>query len=321
MQIGHALVGLLVASQAAASPGQLAFAWDAPAGCPARDDVEARIERQAGELDHLVVTVTRSGDAFVARLELDGMGDRELRTLSAASCGELVDALSVIVTRIAQARAALVVPAVAIVPVKVAPVVVAARDDEEPPDIPPRPMIADLIPSSLEPDSPWHVGVRLSALAGSGMLPSATVGDEFAAYLAHGPAMIELAYSQWETSHGSLTARNLDGIDIDFTATSAHVGAQMGELPLQLRLGGEVGSMRGRGVGAAAGSDGPLRWIALGGGIALDWSARPGLRIVGIGEVDLAAQRPIFELTNGAVAYEAGPVSARISLGLELGLR
>jgi hypothetical protein len=321
VRIRHAIVGLLVASQASASPDQLAFAWEAPAGCPARDDVEARIARRAGELDHLVVTVTRSGGGFVARLELDGMGDRELRTLSAASCGELVDAVSVIVARIAQAREGLVMPAVAIVPVKVAPVVVAARDDEEPPDLPPRPRLSDIEAPVEEPPSPWHVGVRVSAVTGAGVLPSASVADEVGAYLVHGPASLEIAYSQWETSHGTLTAHNLDGIDVDFTAVSAHLGFQLGEEPVQLRLGGETGSMLGRGVGAAQNSDGPLRYTALGGGMALDWSARPGVRIVGIGEVDVAAQRPIFELQSGAVAYEPQQVSVRISLGLELGLR
>ena len=287
-----------MSSAAAASP----LTWQAPDRCPTAPQVEARIEQRLGapldQLDHAIAaTVTRDGDVLVAHVELVAPGDREARTLAAPSCDELVDAIAVIVTRLARVHAR---PAVAVI-------------DTELPPLPAPPPIVEQSP-------PWTLGARLAGLAGIGMLPSAAYGAEVAAHVARGPASAELAYSRWARSAGPSMSQTLGGIAVDFAATTARLGYRLGPLPVSARAETELGWMRGTGMGTLGGRTGRVTWVAAGAGLAADWRATPWLRLIAAADAFVAIDRPRFELPDAAPVYEAGQLSGRVSMGIEVAL-
>lgn len=307
MRVRVALAAVLaISSAAAASP----LSWQAPASCPAAQDVEARIEQRLGvpldELDHAIAaTVTRDGEVLVAHVDLVAPGDREARTLAAPSCDELVDAIAVIVTRLARVHAR---PAVAVIDPELPPPLHLVAP---PPPLPPPPPRA----------SPrWSLGAHLAALAGVGMLPSAGYGGEIAAHVARGPAIAELAYARWARSSGPSSAQVLGGVAVDFAATTARIGYRLGALPVAARAETELGWMRGTGLGSLGHQTGRVTWLAAGAGLAADWRATRWLRLIAAADAFVAIDRPRFELQNGAPVYEAGQLSARVSMGIEVGL-
>jgi hypothetical protein len=292
-----------------------AFAWDAPEACPARADVEVKIVSRLGApleglSQHVAVAVTRAdtGDAgYVAHLELDSPAAHEVRTLAATSCGELAEAVSVIVARLAHSY-----PAPATEPRRAR---VGALDADEH-------AIDTMVAAPAGSTAHWSAGARFAALAGYGMLPQLGIGGEVAAWIELGPASLEIARDGWSNTRRAAFAPtyDVDGLSVDFTATVARIGWKLGDLPLRARASGELGTMTGRGVGALAGSERPLRWIGAGAGVAADWRPAPWLRVMAAGDIVFAIQRARFALLDGTQVYEAGPLSARFSVGLEVGI-
>lgn len=309
----HLVLALVTASQAAAAAPATSLTWDAPGTCPAagevRDRIEARLHLPLESLDHRIgVVVASDAQGFVARIELDSGDDHEVRTLGATKCDELVDAIALIVSRLAHVRAE---PAVAILPPH--PFVFSDVDLEIPPPLP-RVVAAAPVPLT------WTIGARVAALGGVGLLPSASAGAEVTAYIARGPARFELGYESWASSRGRSMFEGLDGVDIALTAMNARVAWRVGTLPLHVRTGYEVGVMRGSAYGAFAGRIDPATWMAVGAGLEAAWRARPWLRLVATGDTCVALQRPRFLLSDGRMFYEPGELSARLSVGLEVGL-
>lgn len=96
-----ALLGLVVAAQVP-EPPSAGVRWDAPADCPDGPTVAAAIEQRLGRplapgeatIDAHVTTTTARLDA---RVELWLAGKHEVRTLTAASCAPLVEAVALVV--------------------------------------------------------------------------------------------------------------------------------------------------------------------------------------------------------------------------------
>jgi hypothetical protein len=306
-------LAVLVAAPAAAQPAEPAIAWDAPPTCPTRSDVETRIASRAGAAvggldDRVSVAVTREAGAFVARVELDSTDDREVRALSAASCEEIADAVSVIVARLARTRVA---PAAATVPK-----FVATADSEDPPDVE--------VHAPIEPDAAppqWDAGARASGLAMYGLMPRQALGGEVAVFVTRGALRFEVARAYWQQSHGPSAIAMLDGVLVDFRATTARVAWFFPDVPVLVRGIAELGSMRGTGVGEFAGQTGWVTDAAVGAGLGADWRATRWLRVVAASDVAVAIDRTQFVLDNGTLVFEPGRVSLRFSVGIEVGLR
>jgi len=308
---GRTLV-IAIAVLAAAPAAADGFAWHAPAGCPTAAEVRTRIAHRLDadtEIGDIVVEVARAGHGFAARIDtravtVAGHG----RTLSAARCADLADAVAVIVARLAsEARAA------------------AAATDHEPPPAP-----RDVAPthvSRLEhrgrevaiPPT-WGGGLRLLALSGIGITTKVGYGGEFAGFVSRREAFAEIGYARWADRPTFVVPMATAHVDVGVSLLALRGGWVSDHMPLRGWLGIELGSMHGIGVGLQD-PQGSGRWAAVAAGFGVGWPISVHTRLVGTFEVAAPVERTRFVLASGMEIYEPAPASARCALGLEVAWR
>ena len=299
VRVAGIVAALSIAPSAHASP----LEWSAPAACPARDDVQARIERRLGaSLDALerrvTVDVSRDGGAFIARVSLDSESDHELRTLSAESCDALADAVTVIVARVARVR-----PHMAMMPAPATALELAVPHESPP----------------IDNGVPVSIDVRLAALASIGVLPGAAVGGEVAAIATSGAKSFELAFIGWRETQMTSPTQMLLGVALDQSSIAMRGGLRLGALPVHVRAGVEVGLLRGTGLGET-GTTATAPWYAATVGAVARWHA--GRWLILESGADLAvSERVRFQTDASQDVYVTGVVSARLSVGAEVVLR
>lgn len=272
--------------------------WSAPAECPAA--APAALAAIAPRVD---VEIARHGRELVARIVLESDDDHEVRTLRAADCGELADAIALIVVHLARVRPVAPAPPPALR-------AQANADGEEPAarsSNEPRLIVA-------APSPQWTIGASFAGVGGLGVLPVPAYGAEIAAYVEHGAASLTLARTQWSTREWPRDMMLL--YREDFASTTARFGWRVAALPVRLRVNAELGGS-GTGVGAFVGHEGPATWYAVGAGVAGAWQAAPWLRIVAASDLDLVVDRTRFALDDGTPVYEAERASMRISIAAE----
>ncbi|HUJ60474.1 MAG TPA: hypothetical protein VLX92_18360 [Kofleriaceae bacterium] len=292
-------------AEPAAGPGSASgIAWQAPAACPDVASVRARVEQRLGRpLGGLVVgihvDVAPLGGRYVARVELAAAGD-DVRTLASARCDDLADAVAVIVARVARAADT--------------------------------PHARRLAMRELEPDAAvtaaapapaerrWSAGVRLSGVSGIGVVPRVGLAGEVAAYLRVDSTLGELAEMRWFASSIVLHAGAPARVDVGLDATAARLGWRPAHLPLRAWVSAEIGSMEGTGIALSNPQVGSGRWVAAGAGFGVAWPMARWIRLVGATEVAFAFERAQFHLDDGAIVYVPSPMSARATLGIEVGL-
>jgi hypothetical protein len=162
---------------------------------------------------------------------------------------------------------------------------------------------------------PWSLGVRLSGVSGIGIVPEVGLGAEVAISARHNSMLAELAATKWLTSGAD---RSTSHVDVGLGVTAARVGWRPEELPLRAWIAGEVGSMDGSGTNLST-SDPGGRWFAAGAGFGVGWPMTPWLRLVGSTEALIAIERVRFTESSGAVIFAPSPVSARATVGIEVG--
>jgi len=289
------IIALVVAlsSTAYAEP---AVSWRAPEGCPDETSVRAQIAHRLGESRERAIRVevehAVDGDGFVALVSLDGATSR---TLTAATCDELVAAVALIVAR-------------------------TADDATEPPPAmpPPAPPAVDAAASAIAPaatSTAWNLGVRLAAVSAIDVVPGVGLGSELSIYVEHGAASAEAGGAYWATRSMALMSEGLDlgHIDVGLLTAVGRVGYRLGAFPLRVVAVAELGSMTGTADRSAAGL-----WFAAGGGIRAWWQAAARLRVVAGLESELARDRVRFVMADGTLEYEPGQWSVRGSVGLEV---
>lgn len=316
---GAQVVGpTIVRPRVAASTPVAAVTWRAPASCPdaagLRERIERRLERS---LEDVVVgveiDVTRTAGRYLATIDLRAVTvTNDVRTLTSKRCGELTDAVAVIVARVAseaiERRAAL--------PSAPVPVQGAALDNEDPLEV------ASVVPA-LPPGSPpvrrWTLGARLSGMSGIGVIPRVGLGAELAVTLRHDRRMLELAGAKWMASAAQFNAGPRSKVDVDLDVVVARYGWRPYELPLRIWMGVEVGTMRGVDLRQPDTELDSGRWLAAGGGFSVAWQMTPWARLVGTTETMFAFERVRFAFADGIVAYAPSPMSVRTTCGLEVG--
>ncbi len=172
------VVALTLSSRATAEP----MRWDAPAGCPDAAGERHRIERRRGEsldtidLDEVTAAIERTANGYTAELALPS---GEIRRLRAATCGEIAEAIAVIVARVAV--------------------------DKRPPEVavvPPAEVADDLVavPAAASPHPhrrAWTFGARVSTLGTVGVVPGVGFGGELVASLHRKNGFAELGGARW----------------------------------------------------------------------------------------------------------------------------
>ena len=296
-------VALMIAeASASAQPSELA--WQAPASCPDAASVRARIEQRLGRsLDDyqvgISVDVAPAGGRYIAHVDLRATTlANDVRTLTSTRCDDLANAVAVIVARVANEIAR-------------HPPRVALRDEAT--------SLAIEAPAALAAPRSWSIGVRLSAISGVGILPDVGLGGELAGYVRRHAALAEVATTRWRHSTQHLTGGGPAHVDVGLDVVALRGGWRPEDLPIRAWAAAEVGRMDGSGVGLANAQVGSGRWFAGGAGFGVAWPMAPWVRLVGMTEVVLAFERVRFRLDDGAVVYYPAPMSARASVGLEVG--
>ena len=289
---------LIIVGLAGPASADVGFAWNAPATCPSISSVEARVEQRLGRaLDpamKIEIGITQADGHYVAQLTLGN----EARSLTSDRCDELADAIAIVIARVADEQRPAPVR-VAIVAPPTPPVILVHREIAEPTD-----------------RHPWSLGVRLSGVSGIGIVPEVGLGAEIAISARYNSALAELAEAKWLASGAD---RSTSHVDVGLGVTAARIGWRPEHRPLRAWLSAEVGSMDGTGTNLSASQPNSGRWFAAGGGFGVGWPMTPWLRLVGSTEVLLAVERVRFEQSDGVVLYAPSPVSARATVGIEVG--
>ncbi len=302
--------------------------WDAPAGCPAVDEVRATIERTIGDTpvtsEFLAEgTVARVDDAqWRLTLRVSGGSGSGTRTLTAADCGELADAGALVV-------AIALAPALAVAEVPVAepprdPESVGAEVEEPAPD-PPLEQREPALNVSREPaprdEKPRVRGyTRAGAGVGLGVLPSPTI-----AVVAEVGALgrfwrAGLGFSFWLPRDASAPENPAVGGSFSLWSLQPRgCGVpEVGAVSFPLCLGASLGAVRGTGTGALTISEtASALWSAALGSAGVAWSSR----VVGVW-VEFSAlaafNRPVFRTVQTPLVFESGAFGGQIAGGIEL---
>jgi hypothetical protein len=309
--IAVALITSVVLASAPAAAQSIAMidtrpslSWRAPAGCPDAASLRARVERRLERsLDDVVigieVDVARSGGRYVARIDLRAMTvANDVRTLTSKHCGELADAVAVIVTRVASDA--------------IAKKLVAVRDDQ------PEAVVVESVEVPAAPRV-WSVGARLSGVSGIGVIPKVGLAGEFAITVRRNDTLAELAGTRWMMSAAQFHDGAPAKVDIDLDVAAARFGWRPATLPLRAWTSVEVGKMDGNKIRLPSQQLESGRWVAAGAGFGVAWQMTPWLRLLGTTETMLAIDRVRFTLGDGIVVYAPSPMSFRASAGLEVG--
>ena len=167
----------------------------------------------------------------------------------------------------------------------------------------------------------WGGGLRGSWLSGIGGVPRVGLGGELAGYVRHANVLVELAAADWgqgaEHGHGPEPA----AIDVGLETATLRVGYAPEPKAIRGWLAVDVGRMTGVGSALATSTPASAAWVAVGPGFAVAWPIAPRVRLVGTMEVMATVSRARFILQDGMEVYEPSPVSARTTLGLEVGWR
>jgi hypothetical protein len=291
--------------------------WEAPPECPNAEDIKAHAERLLGQ----PLGAPRA-QRVVARAAVrrDEAGNWELR-LSLTSNDRIAEDTLIAKQCMALGDATALKVALAIDPVATARAIQMAAGETEPRRNPPAPKPAPS-PEPLAPPSvsPGSTGLRLSAGAGLGLLPSVAGGAALAFWLQR---------SAWRAELGG---QGFWGGDARYERTPA-VGAQLqlfsavargcpvargGGLEFPICLGLELGVMRGEGFGVEKTDTAHSFWGAVILGPALRAPVSKTLSFWLEADGAFAFLRPGFNVRNLGTLYSPGPGSARIWVGAEI---
>lgn len=299
-----------------------AIEWRAPAGCPDAASLRARVERRLEQpLEDIAVDisidVTRSRGRYTARVDLGAVTvANDVRTLTSTRCGELADAVAVIVARVANDAARRAAESRA---VDAEEIVIHA------PPAPPATAPAPAAPAFVDRGAvgqgtpayrPWTIGARVSGLSGIGLIPQVGLGAEVAVTVRAGRHLAELGQARWARSTAQFIVDGPRNVDVNLDVTVARYGWRPPAMPLRAWVAIEVGNMQGGGLAVTQVDDD--RWIAAGAGFGVAWQMTPWIRLVGSMEAMAALERARF--SNGdMIVYAPSPLSVRTTCGLEVG--
>ncbi|MFT3697186.1 MAG: hypothetical protein QM831_28850 [Kofleriaceae bacterium] len=290
------LVALLAST---ASADEIGFHWSAPAACPNLTGITERVEQRLGHpLDpafRIEIAVTGH---FVARVQIG----TDTRSLTSDRCDALADAIAIVVARAAEEQTQPKPPVVE--QVRIASIAV--------PVVMEAPVLVHRDLTVPEAPHPWSLGVRLSGVSGIGIVPEVGLGAEVAVSARIHSTMAEVSATKWLASGAD---KSNSHVEVGLEVTAARIGWRPENLPLRAWMSGEFGSMDGNGTNGESSG----RWFAAGAGFGVGWPVRPWLRLVGSTEALIAIDRVKFTETTGQVIYAPSPISARATLGIEVG--
>ena len=174
----------------------------------------------------------------------------------------------------------------------------------------------------------WGGGVRLTGLSGIGALPGVNFGGEVAVHVRREEIYAELALGRWKPEESYTVMESVDHhVDLKLDVWTLRAGWASMSMPLRAWVLFEVGELAGpRGmpgvVSRMMSGDTPSQrqWRAGGGGVGVAWPISNQARLIGNLEMAIPLNREPLVLDRYG-AYEADPIVARYSVGLEVGWR
>jgi hypothetical protein len=297
------LLILLALASPAVADGDLT--WQAPASCPdeqaLRRRVERRLERSLDDVKVGVdVDVEHRHGRYTARVDVD----HRVRTVTSKKCGELADAVAVIVARVAT-------DALAAREAKTTVATIEMPDDH---------VHVDELPEPERPATPrvWTIGARISGVSGIGVIPKVGLGGELAMTVRRHRMLGELAATRWLTSAAQFHNGAPAKVDVHLDTVAARWGWRPFEVPLRAWLAVETGSMSGTSLKTSEQLE-HGRWLAAGAGFGIAWQIKPWVRLLGTMEGMVALERIAFTMGDGVVVYAPAPTSVRTTCGIEVG--
>jgi hypothetical protein len=304
--------------------------WRAPKGCPDARGIRQRVEKRLEHsLDDVAVgvevDVEKRAGTYTATIDLRAVTvANDVRHLKSRRCGELADAVAVIVARVASdalARGQGTSPPAAVTDA-VTDALPLARKDTAFADEPSGPEHADPVdtpPRGPYVPKPWTIGARASMVTAIGVLPQIGMGAEVALTLRRHDLLAEVAATRWLESSAQMYTGRPARLDVGLDVAAVRVGWRPPLMPLRAWFAVESGSMRGTGVSLPSPQFSSERWLAAGAGFGIAWQMRPWIRLFGANETLLAIERARFSNGQGMVLYAPNPMSFRTIVGLELG--
>lgn len=288
-----ALASLLAAATARADPPPLT--WDAPAGCPEAQVVEAHVREVVGPRASAAITAVHAraeprGDAWqlvVTFTRRDGASERRL-TLHDCESTARATALLVAIALVDAAPAEPLDEPPTAVPVDPRAPDPKTSSDEAPQPVPqtipearPSPVPKtrpDDRPSpapktSPRPEPRVRAFVQLGPAVTLGLLPRAAPGAQLAIGAAWPRLRVALAYSGWYRSRVRAPRDPSQGADLSLHAASLRLGPvrRLGPVELHAGLGLELGALRAAGFGSDINFDRSTWWAAPFAGGSITW--------------------------------------------------
>ncbi|HEV7554811.1 MAG TPA: hypothetical protein VGO00_05100 [Kofleriaceae bacterium] len=172
----------------------------------------------------------------------------------------------------------------------------------------------------------WGGAVRLTGLSGIGALPGRNVGVEVAGLVRRDELFVELALGRWKPENDYTVIATPTPVPLALDVWSLRGGWASMRMPLRAWVLAEVGEIAGanampgvisRMVMGKTPSD--RRWSQVGAGLGVAWPMSNQARLVGNLELGVPLQRETVMLDDRT--FEPDPLTARFSVGLEVGWR
>ena len=294
----------------ASEAGAFTFSWQAPAGCPSRDEVSAEIARllggsirvaQGGDIKARAVVAHGQTWALTIETELAGRPGR--RSIEAASCQDLADATALIIA------------------LMIDPEAVAAHATQPRPMAPPPP--AQAAPALQKKPRTMQYLVGIHAAGSQGTLPSVDVGLGGGIGLAGRLWRVELRGTYGLRRDQKAMAPAPPGAYGQFNFTAAALAGCFNLGREGLAFGpcadAELGVVSAKGVNVSQSLPADTTWLALGGGVYAAVSLGHHLSLPLHLDVLAPLRRSefVFKGVPGRV-FQAPVVGGRISVGIEL---
>lgn len=294
--------------------------WEAPAGCPDREALLARMHARIGPdaegpaSVHGTVSATNSGYALA--LELAIAGNATQRELDAATCGELVDAAALIV-------AVALDPVFAVAEPTIAEVI--AVPEPAPQRAPARPHVA-IATAPVEPvqrrrPTMRALGLGLRPLVGAwfGAVPraAATVGFDVV-FPARRSLRAELGVLAIPRQHVAIAEDAGANLWLASAVLRACFAPAVGRVRPMGCAGMSAGAIGGRGFGSGITPRSHAEpWAAITGGAGLGIAVTRRFEIIVRGEGHVHLRQPGFHLDGVGPIHRVGATSVTTLVGLQ----
>jgi hypothetical protein len=289
--------------------------WDAPPGCPTKQEILDAVARQTPSADPSPTIRTIRARAVVEKTS-GTTGWRVVlttpsgeRAIEGNTCDELGDAVALIL-------------ALAIDPTRSPPPPPSTSSSPPPPLPTASPTASATAPDNTPagaPGTPPKLAVGVAQTADIGVLPSAGIGVELAAAVRLRPIRLELAGAYWATNRATVFTTSAGG---DFRMMSAAArGCVTGPLS-DFELGGcgglGIDRVSADSFGPIATSNGDGAWLAVEALGRAAWVIRPWIALqLGIG-LHFPLSRPAYVIEGIGFVHRPSQITLRQGLGLEL---